>query len=156
MSEMAVGAIPVEAVGESDAARRRRARRRTMLVLASISVGWKVLVWTVGAAIPRWLIVDGVDRLPAEQQAYGTAALATARALFDTRAERYMRIVQRVQVVSVVSDPMDGRVGAGAPCTVGAHLRAYTYFAIPYSEVRTRCDHGVIEYRVFRPRTGAR
>ena len=155
MSEMAAAAIPVEVVGESDVVRRRQARRRTMLILASISVGWKVLVFTVGAAVPRWLIADGVDGLPAEQQAYGAAALATARALFDTRAERYMRIVQRVQVVSVDGAAADGRVGAVGECAMGAHVRAYTYFAIPYSEVRTRCDRGVIEYRVFRPRAGA-
>ena len=155
MSELAATAIPVEVVAESDAVRRRQARRRTMLILASISVGWKVLVFTVGAAVPRWLIGDGLDQLPPEQQAYGSAAIATARGLFDTRAERYMRIVQRVRVVSVDGVPADGPDGTGAGCTVGARLRAYTYFAIPYSEVRTRCDRGTIEYRVFRPRAGA-
>jgi hypothetical protein len=31
-------------------------------------------------------------------------------------------------------------------------VRAYTYFGIPYSEVRTTCDRGVVEYRVFRRR----
>lgn len=153
MSEMAAVAVPVPivVVGESDVERRRRARRRTMLILASISVGWKVLVFTVGAAVPRWLIADGVSELPREHRTYGTAALATAGALFDTRVERYMRVVQRVRVVSVDGVAPDGRTGAGAGCTIGAHLRAYTYFAIPYSEVRTRCDRGVIEYRVFRP-----
>jgi hypothetical protein len=34
-------------------------------VLASISIGWKVIVLTVGTAVPRWVVQDGVDEQPA-------------------------------------------------------------------------------------------
>jgi hypothetical protein len=143
---------------DQEVARRRATRRRTLYVLGAISVGWKVLVFTVGAALPQWLVTDGVSELPASHRAYGTASLATARALFDTPAERLGRVVQRVRVVSV--DSVAGRdtsrataAGGAGGCVLGARVRAYTYFAIPYSEVRTRCEHGVIEYRLFRPKT---
>lgn len=143
--------------GQRDDARERRARRRrTLIVLASISVGWKVLLFTVGAAIPRFLLTDGVGELPAPQRPYATAAITTASALFDLPLERFGRVVQRVRVISVdrvdsggADDQGDGG-GGGHPCAIGARLRAYTYFAIPYSEVRTRCARGVIEYRVVR------
>lgn len=144
------------------AARRRSNRRRTLLILGAISVGWKLVVFTVGAALPHWLLTDGVADLPASHRAYGMASLVTARALFDTPVERLARIVQRVRVLSVDSVPRleaadEGAQAAqgAAPCAIGARVRAYTYFAIPYSEVRTRCAHGVIEYRVFRPKTRA-
>ena len=154
MSETAIVPILIDSRTEPDAV-RRRARRRTLIILASISVGWKVLVFTVGAALPRWLIADGVDQLPAAHRAYGEASLATARALFDTRPERFLRVVQRVRVVSVDGAPDVGAPAGDGACAIGAHLRAYTYFAIPYSEVRTRCGRGTIEYRVFRPRPRA-
>jgi hypothetical protein len=136
-----------------------------------------VLVFTLGAAIPRWLLTDGIAELPAAHRAYGSASLLVARALFDTPLERLGGLVRQVRVVSVDSvagDRADAGVGAaaggryggaefaafgtpatasGGACVLGARVRAYTYFAIPYSEVRTRCDRGVIEYRVFRPRT---
>lgn len=147
----AIPAIPVM-VGDDSLAERRRRRRRTFMVLGAISVGWKVVVFTLGAAMPRWLVTDGVAELPGPHRAYGTAALATAGALFDTRVERFGRVVQRVRVMSVDSvPPLASATGAVAPCALEARLRAYTYFAIPYSEVRTRCERGVIEYRVFRP-----
>lgn len=154
----AVPAFPAVA-GDDSLTERRRRRRRTFMVLGAISVGWKVVVFTLGAAMPRWLVTDGVAELPGPHRAYGTAALATAGALFDTRVERFGRVVQRVRVLSVDSvAPLAVRAategaGAAAPCALEARVRAYTYFAIPYSEVRTRCEQGVIEYRVFRPAT---
>jgi hypothetical protein len=46
--------------------------------------------------------------------------------------------------------------GAGTRCGgLGARVRAYTYFGVPYSEARMVCDSGTVEYRVFR-RRGAR
>ena len=154
----AIPAIPT-LVGDDPLAERRRRRRRTFMMLGAISVGWKVVVFTLGAAMPRWLVTDGVAELPELHRAYGTAALATAGALFDTRVERFGRVVQRVRVMSVDSVRPLAVVAAAtgavavAPCALEARVRAYTYFAIPYSEVRTRCEHGVIEYRVFRPAT---
>lgn len=37
--------------------------------------------------------------------------------------------------------------------TRSATVVAYSYFAIPYSQVRTVCDRGVVEYRLFRRRS---
>lgn len=48
----AIPAVPGVVIHDADA-RRRRSRRRTLLVLGAVSVGWKVLVFTLGAAIPR-------------------------------------------------------------------------------------------------------
>jgi hypothetical protein len=151
------GAAAAPAAEAIDAAILRRSkRRRTLFILAGISVGWKLLVFTVGAALPHWLLTDGVAELPASDRPYATASLATARALYDTRLERLVGVVRRVRVVSVDSVTRDAADAAGAaPCAIGARVRAYTYFAIPYSEVRTRCGRGVIEYRLFRPRTRA-
>lgn len=152
----AIPAVPGVVILDADA-RRRRSRRRTLLILGAVSVGWKVVVFTLGAAIPRWLIADGVAELPAAHRAYGAASLATARSLFDSPVERFGRVVQRVRVVSVDSitpPPAEGAGGArpiAAGCMIGARVRAYTYFAIPYSEVRTRCELGVIEYRLIPP-----
>jgi hypothetical protein len=118
-------------------------------VLAAISIGWKVLVFTLGAALPRWLVSEGIDELPAESRAYGASARATAIALWNGPVER-RGLIRRVRVVSVDSvsdstlpDGCDGR---------SARVRAYTYFAIPYSEVRTLCDSGEVLYRVLRRR----
>ena len=139
--------------GRSAAARRRR----TWIVLACISVGWKVLVLTLGAALPRWLITDGIDELPAAHQPYAEQARATALALWNGPLER-RGLVQMVRVESVdtLHAPIDvASASAGGVDACGglsARVRAYTYFAIPYSEVRTRCDRGVVEYRVFRRR----
>ena len=131
-------------------AEARRRRRRTLLVLASISIGWKVIVLTIGTAVPRWVVKDGVAEQPAERRAYAESALLTARGLWNHPMERY-GLVQALRVESVDSVP-----GAPAGCGgLGARVRAYMYFAIPYSEVRTVCDTGVVEYRVFR-RRGAR
>lgn len=133
-----------------------RSRRRTLLILAAISVGWKVIVFTLGAAMPGWLLNDGLDELPAAQRAYGVASMATARALWDTPVERLSGVVRKVRVMSVDSVPARGASPIGVttpPCVgLGARVRAYTYFAIPYSEVRTVCERGVVEYRVVRSR----
>ncbi len=119
------------------------------MTLAAISIGWKLLVFTVGAALPRWLINDGIAELPAEHRPYGTEAKQTALALWDGPIERH-GVVRTVRVMSVArATPAP----AGSECGgLSARVRAYTYFAIPYSEVRTICDSGVVEYRVFRRR----
>ena len=147
-------------------------RWRLWIILASISVGWKVLVFTVGAAVPRWLISDGIAQLPAPLQEYGREAKRTALTLWNGPIERY-GVVRTVRVVSVhVGDPAGDAAGRAAAVDPrrqlaagalpgpgadrcdghGAIVRAYTYFGIPYSEARTRCDSGVVEYRVFRRR----
>jgi len=115
-------------------------------LLLGVSVAWKVLVLTLGAAVPRWLIDDGLEHIPAAMQPYASQARATAMALWDRPIER-TGIVRLVRVVSV-----DSVVGGDAGDCGGktARVRAYTFFAIPYSEVRTICDRGIVEYRVFR------
>ena len=147
-------------------------RWRMWIILATISIGWKVLVFTVGAAVPRWLISDGIAQLPAPLQEYGREAKRTALTLWNGPIERY-GVVRTVRVMSVhVGDPAADAAGsaeaadprrqlaagalpgpgAGRCDGHGAIVRAYTYFGIPYSEARTRCDSGVVEYRVFRRR----
>ena len=119
-------------------------------MLAAISIGWKVLVFTLGAALPHWLVSDGLDELPAESRAYGASARATAIALWNGPVERrgLIRLV-RVMSVDSVSSPADMPDGCDGR---SARVRAYTYFAIPYSEVRTVCDSGTVVYRVLRRR----
>lgn len=137
---------PRAAAPDPNAVARRR-RWRTVALLASISVGWKVLVFTLGAAIPRWVIDDGIEQLPPELVHYGTEATLTARSLWRGPIERH-GVVRAVRVMSV-----DTEAGGAATVECGgrrARVRAYTYFAIPYSEVSVVCDHGVVEYRVFR------
>ena len=120
-------------------------RWRTWLILASISVGWKVLVFTLGAALPRWLISDGIADRPEARRVYAAEAADIARTLWRGPIERH-GVVRMVRVMSVDSLP-----GADSACGhLSARVRAYTYFAIPYSEVRTVCDRGTVEYRVFR------
>jgi hypothetical protein len=148
-------------------------RWRVWIVLGAISIGWKVLVFTVGAAVPRWLITDGIAQLPAPLQDYGREAKRTALTLWDGPIERH-GLVRTVRVMSVhTSDSGEVPRAVGAPTSGsgssssssaadsasaggcdghGAVVRAYTYFGIPYSEARTRCDSGVVEYRVFRRR----
>jgi len=128
--------------------RSRRSRWRPWLLLVAISVGWKVLVLTLGAAVPHWLIDDGLDHIPVAMQPYANQARATALALWDRPIER-TGLVQLVRVVSVDSTRDGDAGGCGGK---SARVRAYTFFAIPYSEVRTVCDSGVVEYRVFRRR----
>lgn len=136
----------------SSGAASRLGSRRTWLILASISVGWKVLVFTLGAALPRWLVSDGLDELPPAHRAYGDSARATAVALWNGPIER-RGLIRTVRVMSVDMVPA-GAAPAGCDGRT-ARVRAYTYFAIPYSEVRTICDSGVVEYRVLRRRPRA-
>lgn len=131
----------------------RRRRRRLWLVLLGVSVGWKVVVFTIGAAVPRWLISDGIAQLPAPLQEYGREARATALALWNGPIERH-GLVRTVRVMSAHGGTYAAVGDATAPTCDGrgAIVRAYTYFGIPYSEVRTTCGRGVVEYRVFRRR----
>lgn len=101
---------------------------------------------TVGAAVPHWLIDDGLDHIPLAMQPYALQARATALSLWNRPIER-STLVRLVRVMSVDSTGAEslGRCGGKS-----ARVRAYTFFAIPYSEVRTHCDSGVVEYRVFR------
>lgn len=135
------------ATGPASGAVARRTRWRTVAMLASISVGWKVLVFTLGAAIPGWVIDDGLGQLPPELVQYGQDATRTARSLWHGPIERH-GVVRAVRVISA-----DTEAGGAAGAACGgrrARVRAYTYFAIPYSEVRVVCDRGVVEYRVFK------
>jgi hypothetical protein len=146
-------------------------RWRMWIILAVISVGWKVFVLTVGAAVPRWLITDGIAQLPAPLQEYGREAKRTALTLWNGPIERH-GLVRTVRVMSVHGSdvPDSGTADSARPLAAsaatlpaagtatepcdghGAVVRAYTFFGIPYSEARTRCDSGVVEYRVFRRR----
>ena len=117
-------------------------------MLLAFSVAWKVVVLTLGAAMPRWMLDDGVDHIPVAMQPYANEARATALALWNGPIER-RTIVRLVRVVSVDSTASAGSGECGGK---SARVRAYTFFAIPYSEVRTVCDRGVVEYRVFRRR----
>jgi hypothetical protein len=129
--------------------RPRGKKRKVLLTMAAISIGWKVIVFTLGAAIPNWVIDDGLQALPVHHRPYGREAKLTAMALWNGPIERY-GFVRRVRVLSVDSA---AAAPAGAGCGgMSAHVRAYTYFAIPYSEARTVCDSGVVEYRVWRRR----
>jgi hypothetical protein len=123
----------------------RRSRWRPWLLLLGISVGWKVVVLTLGAAVPRWVIDDSVDHIPLGMQAYANEARATALALWDGPIER-RTLVRLVRVMSVDREQTNVEECGG----MSARVRAYTFFAIPYSDVRTVCDRGVVEYRVFR------
>ena len=125
---------------------RSRARWRPWLILLGISVGWKVIVLTLGAAVPHWLLNDGLDHIPAAMHPYANQARATALALWDKPIER-SGLVRLVRVVSVDSAHTNTGDGCGGK---RARVRAYTFFAIPYSDVSTVCDRGVVEYRVFR------
>lgn len=137
------------------------------MILVGISVGWKVLVLTLGAAVPRWVIGDGLDRVPEGSRAFARQAKVTALSLWNHPIER-LGLVQALRVIRVDSaaprvtttssggdvqpSALRGAAPAGSCNGRSATVRAYTYFAIPYSEVRTTCDTGVVEYRVFRRR----
>jgi len=123
-----------------------RSRWRPWLLLLGVSAGWKLVVFTLGAAVPHWLINDGVEHLPAAMQPYASEARVTALALWDSPIER-TGIVRLVRVVSVDTVRSADASDCGGKT---ARVRAYTFFAIPYSEVRTVCDRGIVEYRVFR------
>jgi hypothetical protein len=126
-----------------------RSRKRLWFGLAAFSIGWKVVLFTLGAAVPRWVIGDGLDLVPAEGRFYAQQAKVTALSLWNHPLER-LGIVQALRVIRVDRVP-----AASALATKGCQgrlvtVRAYTYFAIPYSEARTTCDTGVVQYRVFR------
>lgn len=130
---------------------RRRRRWRTLIILGSISIGWKVLVFTLGAALPRWLIEDGLAELSPDHQSYGAEAKATALTLWTGPIEKY-GFIRAVRVLRVDHAPADtSRTECGG---LGARVKAYTYFAIPYSEVRTTCGEGRVLYRVLKRRGG--
>jgi hypothetical protein len=125
-------------------------RRRALITLGAISIGWKVLVFTVGAALPRWFIDDGIAALPADARPYAAEAKQTAAGLWNGPIERH-GVVRTLRVVSVARQsgtPEDAERCGGYT----ARVRAYTYFGVPYSEARTVCDRGTVEYRVFRRR----
>ena len=135
----------------------RRSRRRLLLTLGAISIGWKVLVLTLGAAVPRWIIDDGVGALPSELRPYARDAKASAARLWNGPIERH-GVVRTLRVVSVrrVSEARAASAAARRCGGLEARVRAYTYFAVPYSEARLVCDSGVVEYRVFRSRAAPR
>lgn len=140
---------PTEPARAPGASPGRWGSRRTWFVLAAISIGWKVLVFTIGAALPRWLVSDGLAELPPEWRAYGDSSRATAVALWSGPIER-RGLIRRVRVMNV---ERASRATTPAGCDGrSARVRAYTYFAIPYSEVRTHCATGIVEYRVLRRR----
>jgi len=125
-------------------------RRRALLTLGAISIGWKVVVLTLGAAVPRWFIDDGISALPADSRPYAAAAKRSAAGLWNGPIERY-GVVRTLRVMSVARDvdpPADTERCGG----YSARVRAYTYFGVPYSEARMVCDRGTVEYRVFRRR----
>lgn len=128
--------------------RSRWSRWRPWLLLLGISIGWKIVVLTLGAAVPRWVFDDGMEHIPLAMQPYAAEARATALALWNGPIER-RTLVQLVRVVSVDSTQLASADGCGGK---SATVRAYTYFAIPYSEVQTVCDIGVVKYRMFRRR----
>jgi hypothetical protein len=131
----------------------RSGRRRLLLTLATISIGWKLVVLTLGAAVPRWIIDDGVEALPSELRPYALDAKRSAAGLWNGPIERY-GVVRTLRVVSVQRVPARAATAGAAQRCGGlqARVRAYTYFGVPYSEARLVCDSGVVEYRVFRRR----
>lgn len=121
------------------------------MVLLGIGVAWKVVVFTLGAAVPRWVIGDGRAHLPAAHQSQGYAAQNIARGLWDHPVERLGLVrATRVMRVDTLALAARGDSAGSIPCQrLRTTVRAYTYFAIPYSEALTVCDSGVISYRVF-------
>ncbi len=131
------------------------------MILLAVSVGWKVVVLTLGSAVPRWVIGDGLDRIPAASRAYAEEAKLTAMTLWDHPLERLgivraLRVTRVDSTTAVESDSVSirGEAGSNAGCrSRSATVVAYTYFAIPYSQARTACNTGVVEYRLFRRRS---
>ena len=119
-----------------------------LIILGAISLGWKVLVFTLGAALPKWLIDDGIASIATERREYAATAKQTAVQLWNGPIERH-GVVRAVRVMRVDS------LATAACSGYGARVRAYTYFAIPYSEVQTSCDSAVVLYRVFKRRGGS-
>lgn len=121
-----------------------------LYALAAMSIGWKILLLGVGGALPRLLIDDGLATVPPDLQPYGAQALTTARAMWNGPIERHGVRGVRLVTVRRLSDADAARCGG-----LTARVRAYTFFAIPYSEVRTVCDRGTVEYRGLPRRTRA-
>lgn len=131
------------ATGQSAPSRLRS--RRMWIILIAGSITWKLLLLSLGVAIPKWVVGDGISHLPPADRAYAVEAKRTALALWSGPIERHA-LVRTVRVMSVDSQATLASNGCGG---FRARVRAYTYFAIPYSEVQTVCDHGTVEYRVF-------
>ena len=173
--------IPTPTSPTPQATSPKATRRMVPWKLAlGISIGWKVLVLTLGAAVPRWVIGDGLDLIPVASHAYAKQAQVTAMTLWNHPLER-LGIVRAMRVTRVDSTvprnvprnvpsydaapsaqpgstpvfaPRSPHIAQGDRCrTRSATVVAYTYFAIPYSQVRTVCDSGVVEYRLFRRRS---
>ncbi len=116
-----------------------------------MGVAWKVVVFTLGAAVPRWVIGDGLAHLPAGFHSQAFAAQNIARSLWDHPVER-LGLVRATRVMRVDTLALAAHTDSSGiiPCQrLRTTVRAYTYFAIPYSEAFTVCDSGVISYRVF-------
>ena len=135
----------------SPAPTRRASRWRPWLILFGIGVAWKVVVFTLGAAVPRWMVGDGIAHLPRGVQGYAQSAQALALPLWDMPIER-LGLVRAMRVVRV--DTVRAHTAAdsiaGASCgNLQATVRAYTYFGIPYGEARTLCDTVILQSRLF-------
>lgn len=134
---------------------------RPWMILLAISIGWKVVVLTLGSAVPRWVIGDGLDQIPVASRAYAEEAKVTAMSLWDHPLERLgiVRALRVTRVDSVAAPSTNGDSTGRAGTTTdqcrarSATVVAYTYFAIPYSQARTACNTGVVEYRVFKRRS---
>lgn len=126
-------------------------RRRPVLFLLGFGVAWKVVVFTLGAAVPRWMVGDGIAHLPPAEQPYATTAQMVAGPLWNLPIER-LGLVRALRVVRVDTahglSPADSATGAACG-NLQATVRAYTFFGIPYGEARTLCTRGEVRYRVF-------
>lgn len=131
---------------------RRASRWRPWLIVFGVGVAWKVVVFTLGAAMPRWMVGDGIAHLPVDVQSYAQTAQALALPVWNLPIERFglVRAVRVLRVDTVrVHTPADS--AAGASCgNLQATVRAYTYFGIPYGEARTLCDSAILQSRLFR------
>ena len=85
--------------------------------------------------------------MPLGMHAYANEAPTTALALWDGPIER-RTLVWLVRVMSVDREQTKVEECGG----MSVRVRAYTFLAIPYSDIRTVCRRGVAEYRVFRRR----
>jgi hypothetical protein len=94
------------------------------------------------------MLDDGVGALSPELRPFGRQAVQVAGKLLSGPLERHG--VRRIRLVSLARTPSSAEGGAPAACEdLVGQVRAYTFFAIPYSEVRTVCDSGVVVYRAF-------
>lgn len=129
-----------------------RSRWRPWVFLLMIGVAWKVVVFTLGAAVPRWMVGDGVAHLPPGVRGYAQHAQALALPLWNLPIER-LGLVRATRVLRVdtvrAATPADS--AAGASCGhLQATVRAYTYFGIPYGEARMLCDTAIVYSRLSR------